>query len=248
VRLQKVGGMTLREHFEASGNWLFRHRGVLPVLLLPLFLIAVRDPQSPTDRRWEGLCLAVSLLGLGVRVATVGFAAPGTSGRNRGAQLATSLNTTGTYSLVRHPLYLANYLMWLGAAAFPRVWWLPLIVSLVFWLYYERIMFAEEEFLHGKFGSAFTSWAASTPAFIPRRLRWRPPDRPFSLRPVLRREYSGLWALVLVFTALDTARAFAATGRLVLDPVWGAAFSGTTLVAVVLRALRHRTRLLEKGE
>ena len=63
-----------------------------------------------------------------------------------------TLNTSGLYSVVRHPLYLGNYLMWLGVALFSRTWWAPVIVSLVFWLYYERIMFAEEEFLRRQFG------------------------------------------------------------------------------------------------
>lgn len=243
--------MTLQDHFESTGNWLFRRRGVLPLLLFPLFFIALLDPRYPgTAARvdlWDGLCLLLSLAGFGLRVVTVGFAAPGTSGRNRGAQVAASLNTTGMYSLVRHPLYLANYLMWLGVAAFPRAWWLPLVVSLVFALYYERIMFAEEAFLEHEFGAAFAAWASRTPAFFPRRLRWRAPERPFSWGTVLRREYSGLWALVAVFTTLDLASGVAQTGRVGLDPVWGAAFAATTLLAIVLRVLRHRTRMLDRG-
>ena len=185
--------MTLREHFHASGAWLFRHRGVLPTLLLPLFLVALVDVGSPAGDRprdplWDGLCLAVALVGLGLRIVTIGFAAPGTSGRNRGVQVANSLNTTGMYGLVRHPLYLANYLMWLGVALVLRVWWLPVIVTLVFWLYYERIMFAEEEFLQREFGTAFSQWAADTPAFLPSRLRWRRTDRPFSWRTARARQ------------------------------------------------------------
>ncbi len=175
-----------------------------------------------------------------MRVVTVGFAAPGTSGRNRHGQVAASLKTTGTYSLVRHPLYLGNYLMWLGVAAFPRVWWLPVLGSLAFWLYYERIMFAEEEFLRRKFSSVFTSWAASTPAIIPRRLRWQQPPRAFSLRNVLQREYSGLFALVSSLSLLELAGDFAYTGKLTIDLVWGAAFVATALLCTVLRALKHR--------
>ncbi|MGH2626866.1 MAG: methyltransferase family protein, partial [Anaerolineales bacterium] len=222
-----------------------RRRGFVPLLLLPGLLLAALDrfryPASGhrPDLLWEGMCLALSLLGLGVRVATVGFAPPGTSGRNRHAHVAAALNTTGMYSLVRHPLYLGNYLMWLGVAMLPRVWWAPVLVSLAFCLYYERIMFAEEEFLRRKFGATFMAWAARTPAMIPRRRQWQPPSRAFSARTVLQREYSGLLALVSSFTALELAGDFAYTGELALDPVWGVAFVATALVCAVLRGLKH---------
>ncbi len=241
------GRMALREDFEAAGNWLFRRRGFVPLLLLPGLFAALGSFRYPAsshrlDLLWEGVCLALSLLGLAVRVATVGFAPPGTSGRNRHEQTAASLNTTGMYSLVRHPLYLGNYFMWLGVAMLPRVWWSPVLVSLAFGLYYERIMFAEEEFLRRTFGATFMDWAARTPAIIPRRLQWQPPSRAFSLRTVLQREYSGLFALILSFTVLELAGDFEHTGKLALDPVWVAAFVTTALLCGVLRALKHRTR------
>ncbi len=117
---------------------------------------------------WPLICFGISLTGLAMRAYIVGCAAPGTSGRNRGAQVAESLNTTGAYSLVRHPLYFANAIMWLGPLLYPRSFWPALVLVLVFWLYYERIMFAEEEFLRGKYGQAFLDWAARTPAFLPK--------------------------------------------------------------------------------
>ena len=98
----------------------------------------------------------------------MGFVPKDTSQRNTGRPQAAALNTTGLYSLVRHPLYVGNYLMWLGVALFTGAWWAPVIVSLVFWLYYERIMFAEEEFLRRRFGGDYTAWASTVPAFLPR--------------------------------------------------------------------------------
>lgn len=239
------GTMALREDFEQAGNWLFRRRSFLPLLLLPLFYPALSGfryagGSHGLDLIWEIGCLAVSLTGYGLRIATVGFAPRGTSGRNRHEQIARSLNTTGMYSLVRHPLYLGNYVMWLGASAVPRVWWLPVLVTLAFALYYERIMFAEEEFLRREFGAAFTDWASRTPAIVPRRLAWIPPGRPFSLREVLRQEYSGLFALVTVYSLLEVGSDIAATGRLEVDPVWGTIFILTVALTVVLRALKHR--------
>ncbi|HEY7478913.1 MAG TPA: isoprenylcysteine carboxylmethyltransferase family protein [Gemmatimonadales bacterium] len=241
--------MGLREEFEATGTWLFRRRGYLPLLLFPLLLVAADGSRYPSedhrlDLVWEIVALLLALAGLGLRVATVGFVPRDTSGRNTGAPRAESLNTSGLYSVVRHPLYLGNYLMWLGVALFPRTWWPPVIVSLVFWLYYERIMFAEEEFLRRKFGALYTTWAASTPAFVPRLTRWRPPLVRFCPLTVLRREHSSLLALIASLTALEVATDHAYTGRLALDPVWGTAFGVTLVLCLAVRAVKHRTRLL----
>jgi protein-S-isoprenylcysteine O-methyltransferase Ste14 len=241
--------MGLREEFEATGTWLFRRRGYLPLLLFPLLLVAVRgSAYSAGDRgldlAWEGMCLLLALIGLALRVATVGFVPRDTSGRNTGGPRAGSLNTSGIYSVVRHPLYLGNYLMWLGVALFPRSWWAPVIVSLVFWLYYERIMFAEEEFLRRKFGPLYTAWAESTPAFLPRLALWRRPRVRFCLLTVLRREHSSLLALVASLTALEVASDSADSGRLIVDPAWGTALAVTLVLCLAVRAVKHRTRLL----
>jgi protein-S-isoprenylcysteine O-methyltransferase Ste14 len=240
--------MGMREEFEATGTWLFRRRGYLPLLLFPMLLLAAGgSPTSsgaPLDTAWDGLCVALALSGFAIRVATVGFVPRDTSGRNLRRPQAVSLNTTGLYSLVRHPLYLGNYLMWLGVSLFPRTWWAPVIVSLVFWLYYERIMFAEEEFLRRQFGPDYVAWAERTPAFLPRLWRWRPPEVRFSPLTVVRREHSSLLALIASLTALEVMREHASSGRVVLDPIWGTALAATLTLCVTVRVLKHRTSLL----
>jgi protein-S-isoprenylcysteine O-methyltransferase Ste14 len=237
--------MGMREEFEAAGNWLFRRRGYLPLLLFPILLIGAADTEGTVlGAGWEALCVALALGGLALRAATVGFVPKDTSQRNSARPQAEALNTTALYSVVRHPLYVGNYLMWLGVALFSRAWWAPVIVSLVFWLYYERIMFAEEEFLRRRFGEDYTAWAAVTPAFLPRLRRWRPPARRFSLLTVLRREHSSLLALIASLTALKVVSEHASTGRLALDPVWAAALGITLVLCLGVRTLKHRTRLL----
>jgi protein-S-isoprenylcysteine O-methyltransferase Ste14 len=193
---------------------------------------------------WEIVCLTIALAGLAFRSFAVGTTPAGTSGRNTQTQVADVLNTTGMYSIVRHPLYVGNYCMWLGVALFPRIWWLPLVVTLIFWLYYERIMFAEEEFLRQRFGESFEEWAARTPAFLPNTALWMPASLPFSWRTVLRREYSGLYGLIGSFMLLELVGDCMEHGRLVVDPVWGVMFGAMTLVFIVLVLLKRHTRLL----
>ena len=71
-----------------------------------------------------------------------------TSGRNTSeGQVADTINQTGMYSMVRHPLYVGNFIMWLGIALFTASIWFVLLFIAVYWLYYERIMYAEEQFM-----------------------------------------------------------------------------------------------------
>jgi len=241
--------MPIRAHFERSGNWLFHKRGYLPLLLVALLVPALAEFRLSGgnhlgDLRWGVFCLAISLVGLGIRVAVIGYVPAGTAGRNTRKYIAKTLNTSGLYSVVRHPLYLGNCIMWLGVTMFPRVWWCPVIGILVFWLYYERIMFAEEEFLRRKYGSQWTAWAERTPAIVPALRGWLPTGRGFSIRHVLRREHPGLFALVSSLTALEVLSAAIRERRLGVDPVWALLFGGTAVAYMVLRTLKHRTRLL----
>lgn len=193
--------MLIKQLLTLHGNFLFRWRSYLPLLLLPVFVAAapesVRVEQAIDgwSAAWTCICIAVALLGVAIRVAVVGFVPAGTSGRNVDEQRAKHLNTTGLYSVVRNPLYLGNFVGLIGFVAATRVRWLVVIVSLVYWLYIERIISAEEEFLEHLYGKEYVEWASRTPVFIPSLRGWIKPDLPFSLRTVLRREYNGVFAL-----------------------------------------------------
>ena len=132
----------------------------------------------------------------------------GTSGRNTKRQIAETLNTDGIYSVVRHPLYLGNFFIYLALGLFAHTWWLALICVLAFWLYYERIMYAEEAFLRGKFGAEFDEWAGRVPAFVPDLRQWRPFRLPFSVRNAARREYHGFFAIILTMFVLELVEDF----------------------------------------
>ncbi len=241
--------MPLREEFVRSGGWLFRWRSYLPLILFALLLgqlsrFSYWGGSHRYDLEWEAVCLGVSMLGLAVRVLTVGHAPQKTSGRNTHAQVADELNTTGMYSVVRHPLYLGNFLIWMGVALFLHDAWIAVLVALAFALYYERIMFAEEEFLRASFGTGYVAWAQRTSAFLPDPRRWSPPSLPFSLRNVLRREYSGLFGVIASFTALEVGGDWVVRNRLLLDPVWAVLFGSSLVLYLALRFLKRHTTLL----
>jgi protein-S-isoprenylcysteine O-methyltransferase Ste14 len=123
--------MALQEEFELQGNFLFRYRGVLPLIILLLALLAyihhvtilLENGKEPVGGYYNYLCLSVTLLGFAIRVYTVGYTPDNTSGRNTKEQIADELNITGIYSLVRHPLYVGNFFMWLGMGLLSQNGW-----------------------------------------------------------------------------------------------------------------------------
>ncbi len=241
--------MALQEELEDLGNRLFRWRSYLPLFMSILFLAALlsyRHPEAAPrpDRWWQLGCLLVSLAGLGIRFYTVGFAPRGTSGRNTRGQVAEVLNTSGMYSVVRNPLYLGNFIIWLGLVLFLKIWWVILIVILAFTLFYERINFAEEKFLREKFGEDFLNWAAKTPAIMPRWQNWRPPELSFSWKSAFKREYSSFFAMIASFTGLAVIRDSLQAGSIMVDRTWLMIFIFGLIIYLILRTLKKKTKIL----
>jgi protein-S-isoprenylcysteine O-methyltransferase Ste14 len=216
--------MALVHEFERSGNWLFKRRSWLPVVLIiaGIIVLYLTNRQAILFNSTEELIfLGVSLFGEAIRIYTVGYAPRNTSGRNTIAgQIADELNTTGIYSLVRHPLYLGNFFMWLGPVLFVRTFVFTVIFILIYWLYYERIMFAEEQFLRGKFGDAYDKWSEKVKAFIPRLKGFIKPSVRFSFKSVLSREHNSFINIFLIYIILDLFRNYFVSERIYPTPMW----------------------------
>ena len=237
----------LVEEWTRAGTWLFRWRSYLPLLVLAsLTALSFAFPSSAAGQLdgWELAGMLVSLAGLGLRVWTVGHAPAGTSGRGTRKLEAASLSTEGVYSVVRHPLYLGNLLVWAGVATTTGSLAAVAVTVLVFWIYNERIMLAEERFLHERFGAVFTRWAARTPALLPAPWRWRPHRLSFSLVFALGRDHAAFYAWVAATTTLEVAETLGGRGGLDLAPFWGIYFGTGTVAYVVLRRLKKNSTLL----
>jgi protein-S-isoprenylcysteine O-methyltransferase Ste14 len=245
--------MALKEQFHRQGEWLFRWRSYLPFFLLPLMGLGLHEgfwlevhAGRPVDFAWKILAFLVSCLGLAVRGAVAGIAPAFTSGRNVEEQIADSLNTTGIYSALRHPLYLGNFLIMFGTALFTEAGWFILFCLCFFCLYYERIMYTEEIFLEGKFGETFRAWAGKTPAFFPDFQKWVPSALPFSLRMVLRKEYTGFFVMIFLFTFAQFLGNGLAKRGWGLTPAWQGFFFGGAFIYVLFMALKRFTGLLSR--
>lgn len=243
--------MALREEFEKQGMWLFRWRSYLPLLAIPIFFLALKQAKvleralgDSVSDFLEVCCIAVSFLGLLVRCLTVGYVPRGTSGRNTRSQVAETLNTTGMYSIVRNPLYLSNFIILFGITLFIQVWWFALLVWAGFWLYYERIIFTEEEFLRKKFGEQFIKWAEITPIIFPRLRNWKKPALPFSFKTVLRREFSTFFSIVSTYFFLEVANNFLTKKKPLVHISWIIFFLAGFAIYWFFFILKKKTKML----
>ncbi len=245
--------MGLRRELEVSGNWLFRFRSYVPLVLLLPFLIKMTSYQFPNGSSelhsvMHAICILVTFSGLAIRFLVAGYSPDGTSGRNTKEQVACRLNTSGLYSIVRHPLYLGNFLMWAGIPLFCLDAWLMLDFCLGFWIYYERIMYAEEQFLREKFGQDFVDWARHIPALLPRFSNWTPPDRAFSWRRALRQEYTSFFLAVQAMVAVELLEHWAVDHQFLFEAQWIVFSAIGTLIYIVLRIFKKHTSLLATAE
>ena len=243
--------MALVQSFEKQGNFLFKYRGQFPVLLFILSIpfIYLTDYRLINYKEYNVFmftAISISVLGFLVRFYTIGTTPKGTSGRNTKEQVADVLNSSGMYSMVRHPLYLGNYLIWLGISLSSFNIYFAIIMSLLFWIYYERIMFAEERFLERKFGADYLNWASKLPAFLPSILNFKKSDTKFSIITVLRREYASVLAAVVGFTFIEVLRTYFSTNNWSISDYTVMILGGTIILVLILRSLKHYTSLLEE--
>jgi len=84
------------------GDFLFKYRGQIPVLLFFLVIpfICKTDYSSFSNKTIVTnniISITISFFGLLIRFYTVGKTPGGTSGRNRSKQIAKKINTKGTF-------------------------------------------------------------------------------------------------------------------------------------------------------
>ena len=143
------------------GAVLFRHRGWLPLIFLAIPLVM---PGSMTPFGWE---VGIALIIIGEAIRLAGVAAAGTVTRRRSRNVQ-RLVTYGSFAWARNPLYIGNFLVWMGFVTISGVlWFLPAAV-LLFAVEYELIVRYEEGVLESIFGRDYLDYKNCTPRWIPR--------------------------------------------------------------------------------
>lgn len=239
--------MLLKDRLNILGTFFFRWRSYTPAFYMPLIYLGTDFKQiAQNDSAWYPLlCLCIALSGTLFRVLIVGFSPRATSGRNVSAQRADLLNTTGAYSLLRNPLYLANFIIVLGIVMLSRSINLIIIHALFFMVFYTPIIYTEERYLLGKFKEMYETYSRNTPCIIPRFKHYQTPATPWSWRMVMRREQDSMLATLLCFSLVDylilcmSQEAFIIAWRPII-----LALTGFTLW-IPLKIVKKCTRLLK---
>lgn len=247
--------MALQDEFELQGNFLFKFRGILPLIIIlggiVVFSIdrynGISLHSTIAFSTIEFASLIVCLFGLCIRIYTVGHTPANTSGRNTKRQVADKLNTTGIYSIVRHPLYLGNFFMWLGMSLLTANIWFVISFILLYWIYYERIMYAEELFLKRKFGDEFIKWASKTPAILVCFKNWEKPGYHFSWKKVLKKEKNGLLAIFVLLFVFHTIYVSFESNTIQAEMNWISYFTiACAILYLILKFIKKKTMFLNE--
>jgi protein-S-isoprenylcysteine O-methyltransferase Ste14 len=225
---------------------------MVPVVTLVVILYAWPFNSLAFHETWEIWCLVLSFAGLGIRMLASGQT-PEPRSRSNNFVRVESLNTTGIFSVVRHPRPVGDYFIGLGVVLIPFVWWMPVAYSLIFYWYYSRIIAAEDNRLRREFGERFIQWAVATPALIPRF--WRRPAPPrspfwpsatygFSFRTALKFEYAGIFLVIALHSSVEWLEHLILDRRVMLELFWIVLALVGLAACLLVRYLAKHTRVL----
>lgn len=190
------------------GAFIFRFRGQLPIVFLGISFISACCFPFPIFSKNNSIIhytIVGSLIFLGVlyRIWVVTTKAQHTSGRNRHEQVAESLNTNGPYSISQHPLYFANFLIWMGVAFFANQYvFLILIFCFSTWML-AHIIREERSFLEQKFENIYKNWAALTPVFIPNPFKFNYAPLRMDLLRIISHEYPSWVSIIAAILSIQ---------------------------------------------
>ncbi len=157
---------TERSDAARIGGVLFRHRGWLPV---PFVLVPLLVPGHMGTVTW---IVGAVLIVAGEWIRLAGVAAAGTVTRRRSRDVQ-RLVSYGIFAWVRNPLYVGNFLIWIGFTVISGVLWFLPVAVVIFAVEYTLIVRYEEGVLESIFGAEYLEYRRTTPRWIP-----RPPAQP----------------------------------------------------------------------
>ena len=117
----------------------------------------------------------------------------------------------------------------------------------MYWVYYERIMFAEEQFLRKKFGNIYLNWAHATPAFIPRFKNYRKPAAPFNSCKVIRQEKTGMMLVFVLYFIFDQIHLDVSLKKFSFEyDLWFFAMLASICTYLIIKILQKFTMVLDR--
>ena len=145
-------------------RWIYRYRGVL--LAPPLLLALFSHFQESESRLVWPIGITLILMGIGIRVLAQQHIHHKIKARQ-------DLTTTGLYSIIRNPLYVANTLICLGTIVVSEEIWLVPVMLLYCCGLYSLVVRYEEVSLLKTYGESYREYLSEVPRWIPKNLRFR---------------------------------------------------------------------------
>lgn len=238
--------MLLREKLTGQlGNLFFKYRGEQYFLYVLIILLEFKKYyNSQTSLVYQIICFGVCCLGTLVRVLTIGYIAPDTSGRNRTGQVAESLNTTGIYSMVRNPLYVGNYIILLGMLMLTKSIDIIVLNTIAFFALYIPIILTEENFLFDKFKEQYREYTDKVNCMIPSFKNFKKPETGFNIITVLRREHDTWLTTVVGFLAVNIFIVSIQMHKLIyINPFWLLVLGLVFIIWFILKKLKKAGKL-----
>lgn len=146
-----------------------RHTWIFALLAVPLLFLS--DSLSPEGAifheglEWVGyFSLIICVLGRAWCAAYIG-------GRKNQTVVA-----MGPYSVVRNPLYVFSFFGVLGVGFSTGTITVPLLLGLIFAIYYTQVVRREERFLIENLGAEFVEYMQRVPRWVPNFRLWQESD------------------------------------------------------------------------
>jgi protein-S-isoprenylcysteine O-methyltransferase Ste14 len=186
----------------SCGNFFFHYRNSLFPFLILLAVITL-NPTLPwgsaiANNITDLIGAAIALTGQFLRVFTIGYKYIKRGGKNKQVY-ADTLVVDGVFAHCRNPMYVGNLLIFLGVTIAINS---PLLYAIgipFMGFVYASIIAAEENFLRGKFGTAFEDYCVRVPRLIPNLHGMSDSLRGYSFqwRRVLLKEYGTISATLV---------------------------------------------------
>jgi protein-S-isoprenylcysteine O-methyltransferase Ste14 len=178
------------------GEKFFQWRDYTPLPLIALmFLVAKPTAASAT------IGMLIIAAGELTRIYAVSFI--GGVSRTRTRSTNQSLITDGAFSIIRNPLYVGNFFITFGAAAYTGVLWMVVLAAIAFFFQYRYIVRYEESLLTSKFGDDYVEYCKRVPRWVPaktpdfEKLPW-----PETFWPAIKSEKRTFLAIMAVILLL----------------------------------------------
>ena len=235
------------------GNFLFHHRN----RIFPVFMIGgvlTFRPSFPLNSYiadvWLDLAgLAVCIVGQALRVTTIGFDYIRRGGKNEQIW-ADKLVQGGMFAHSRNPLYLGNILMFVGVVMIlhsPVAYaiGIPLVLFT-----YICIIFAEEQFLGGKFGADYAEYCSRVNRLWPdlRGFGESIKDMEFNWARVILKEHGTTFAWILSAVVLRSWCLYRELGDAAFREIYilAAAMIPVVIAYGVVRYLKRTRKISDK--